>query len=66
LGLDVDAAFRLRDRAGRPQHALRAVGPLTRGVFWEVVGVPELSAHCARLSEALLSEVAAPADRARA
>ena len=66
LGLDVDAAYRLRDHAGRPQPALRAAGPLTRGVFWEVVGVPELSAHCARLARALLSEATVPEEAARA
>jgi uncharacterized NAD(P)/FAD-binding protein YdhS len=66
LGLDVDAAHRLRDRTGRPQPALRAVGPLTRGVFWEVVGVPELSAHCARLADALLCDAAEPREAARA
>ncbi len=65
LGLDVDGAYRLRDRAGHPQPALRAVGPLTRGIFWEVVGVPELSAHCARLAGALLSEVAVHEEAAR-
>jgi uncharacterized NAD(P)/FAD-binding protein YdhS len=66
LGLDVDAAHRLHDRAGRPQPALRAVGPLTRGIFWEVVGVPEVSAHCARLAGTLLSEAAEPAEAAGA
>ena len=56
LGLDVDAAYRLRGADGTVSTAVRAVGPLTRGVFWEVVGVPELSAHCDRLAAALLSE----------
>jgi len=58
LGLDVDAAWRLRDANGQPQDALRAVGPLTRGVFWELVGVPELAAHCARLAARLSQELA--------
>ncbi len=53
LGLDVDPAFRLLGADGHRQQRLRAVGPVTRGVFWEVVGVPELSAHCLRLAEAL-------------
>lgn len=66
LGLDVDGTYRLRDRAGRPQPALRAVGPLTRGIFWEVVGVPEVSAHCARLADTILSGAADMADAARA
>ncbi len=66
LGLDVDGTYRLRDSAGRPQPALRAVGPLTRGIFWEVVGVPEVSAHCARLADTILSGAADRAEAARA
>jgi uncharacterized NAD(P)/FAD-binding protein YdhS len=56
LGLQVDAGYRLIDAAGNADAHLRAVGPLTRGVFWEVVGVPELSAHCRRLAEITLWE----------
>lgn len=58
LGLDVDAALRLRTRAGQGQPALHAVGPLTRGVEWEVVGVPELSAQADRLAGILLADLA--------
>jgi len=57
LGLDVDAAYRVLDRTGRPIPTIRAVGPLTRGAFWEVIGVPELSDHCRRLAETLVSEI---------
>ena len=57
LGLSVDPGYRLIDAAGRADPHLRAVGPLTRGVFWEVVGVPELSAHCRRLAETTLAEL---------
>ena len=58
LGFDVDDSFRLRDAHGKTAPELRAVGPLTRGVFWEVIGVPELSNHCRRLSEQLANELA--------
>lgn len=73
LGLAVDDAHRLTGGDGHPQPALRAVGPLTRGIFWELVGVPELAAHCARLAATLTAErariapgepVAAPDGRA--
>jgi uncharacterized NAD(P)/FAD-binding protein YdhS len=37
---------------------LRTVGPLARGVFWEVIGVMELSNHCRRLSVQLANELA--------
>ncbi|MDB5690971.1 MAG: FAD-dependent oxidoreductase [Alphaproteobacteria bacterium] len=38
LGLDVDAASRV---AG-PAEGLYALGPLTRGAFWEIVAVPDI------------------------
>ncbi len=46
LGLDVTPAGALRDRNGVASERLFAVGPLTRGVFWEVTAVPELRQHC--------------------
>lgn len=63
LGLDVDERFRLRDGRGIAAQELRAVGPLTRGVFWEVVGVPELSDHCRRLAAQLSDELDTQAAR---
>ncbi len=57
LGFDVDDRFRLRDTHGMAAQELRAVGPLTRGVFWEVIGVPELSNHCRRLADQLAHEL---------
>ncbi|MEA3003813.1 MAG: hypothetical protein QOH81_2601 [Sphingomonadales bacterium] len=38
LGLEVDAASRV---AG-PAEGLYAIGPLTRGAFWEIVAVPDI------------------------
>ena len=57
IGFEVTDDFCLRDPSGTPSPELRAVGPLTRGVFWEVIGVPELSDHCGRLAEQLVSEI---------
>ncbi len=42
LGLDVDHAGRLIDARGAASEALLAVGPLTRGAFWESVAVPDI------------------------
>ncbi|WP_206239005.1 FAD/NAD(P)-binding protein [Novosphingobium terrae] len=42
LGLDVDHAGRLIDAQGAVHEALLAVGPLTRGAFWESVAVPDI------------------------
>jgi uncharacterized NAD(P)/FAD-binding protein YdhS len=42
LGIDVDRECRAIDRAGRPSPDLYAIGPLTKGAFWESVAVPDL------------------------
>ncbi|WP_343610514.1 FAD/NAD(P)-binding protein [Novosphingobium sp.] len=42
LGLDVDHAGRLLDADGAADDRLLAVGPLTRGAFWESVAVPDI------------------------
>jgi uncharacterized NAD(P)/FAD-binding protein YdhS len=42
LGLDVDQGCQLRDRSGQVQHGLFAVGPATRGAFWEVTAASSI------------------------
>jgi uncharacterized NAD(P)/FAD-binding protein YdhS len=42
LGLDVDPHCRLRDDAGAVQPGLYAVGPATRGAFWEVTAASSI------------------------
>lgn len=42
LGIDVDKSCRTLDVAGATSPSLYAVGPLTRGAFWEMVAVPDL------------------------
>lgn len=42
LGIDVDTQGRAIDRTGRASDWLMAVGPMTRGAFWEVVAVPDI------------------------
>jgi uncharacterized NAD(P)/FAD-binding protein YdhS len=58
LGLDVSAAGALIDASGKPAKDLFAVGPITRGTFWEITAVPDIRVACEALSEHLL-----PADR---
>lgn len=53
LGLDVDGAGRLLDRCSRPSAWLSAVGPVTRGAFWEITAVPEIRRQCEQLAERL-------------
>lgn len=42
LGLSVDAQGRLRDVTGHADRRLYALGPLTRGTFWEITAVPDI------------------------
>jgi uncharacterized NAD(P)/FAD-binding protein YdhS len=41
-GLDVDEDSHLVGTDGRPSPRLFAVGPVTRGAFWEIVAVPDI------------------------
>jgi uncharacterized NAD(P)/FAD-binding protein YdhS len=42
LGLDVDPQCRLLDRSGHAQSGLYAIGPATRGAFWEVTAATNI------------------------
>jgi uncharacterized NAD(P)/FAD-binding protein YdhS len=42
LGLETTRGLQLVGRNGRPNGSLFALGPLTRGTFWETTGVPEI------------------------
>ena len=42
LGLDVDAQARVVRADGSVDQRLHAVGPMTRGAFWEVTAVPDI------------------------
>jgi uncharacterized NAD(P)/FAD-binding protein YdhS len=47
LGIDVDASARPLRRDGGINETLFAVGPITRGAFWEITSVPDIR-HQAR------------------
>ena len=51
LGLDVDAGSRLIGSGLSP--ALYALGPLTRGAFWEIVAVPDIRGQAAGVARAI-------------
>ncbi|THD80921.1 MAG: pyridine nucleotide-disulfide oxidoreductase [Phenylobacterium sp.] len=59
LGLAVDAAGRLTGGGDAPSPGLYAVGPLTRGAFWEAVAVPDLRLRTASLARVVLADLAA-------
>jgi uncharacterized NAD(P)/FAD-binding protein YdhS len=50
LGLDVTATCALNNRTGTPSEHLFAIGPLTRGTFWEITAVPDIRRQCATLA----------------
>ena len=42
LGIDVDAQCRVLGASGEVSDRLLAIGPMTRGAFWEIVAVPDI------------------------
>ncbi|MDR3436857.1 FAD/NAD(P)-binding protein [Telmatospirillum sp.] len=57
LGLDVDPLMRLLDGNGHPQERLFALGPVTRGRFWESTAVPEIRRQAKCLADYLTEDV---------
>ena len=39
-----------------PSRRLFALGPVTRGSFWEIVAVPDIRQQCARLANHLVTQ----------
>ncbi|TKB12541.1 MAG: FAD-dependent oxidoreductase [Mesorhizobium sp.] len=54
LGLDVTAQCELIAADGAVSSKVLAVGPLTRGTFFEIDAIPDIRVQCARLSKQLL------------
>jgi uncharacterized NAD(P)/FAD-binding protein YdhS len=42
IGIDVDPQAAVLDRDGTASDRLFAIGPMTRGTFWEIVAVPDI------------------------
>ena len=57
LGLDVDQDCRVRDGRGHAQDDLYAVGPMTRGAFWEVTSVPDIRIQAAEVADVIRQSV---------
>lgn len=53
LGLDVDDRCRVLGASGAPTPGLYAVGPLTKGRWWEIVAVPHIRHQVASLGARL-------------
>jgi uncharacterized NAD(P)/FAD-binding protein YdhS len=54
LGLEVTPELRVVDAAGRAAARLHAIGPLTRGQFFEIEAVPDIRRQCAELAAQLV------------
>ena len=55
LGLDVTNACALLQASGAVSTQLFAVGPVTKGMFWEMTSVPDLRRQCETLATHLAS-----------
>lgn len=53
LGLDVTGNCALIDRNGAISRRLFAVGPVTKGAFWEITAVPDIRRQAEKLAEHL-------------
>ena len=53
IGIDVDGEMRAIGADGRPSERLFAIGPMTRGAFWESIAVPDIRGQAARIAERL-------------
>lgn len=51
IGIDVDPSCRTLDTAGEASESLYAIGPVTRGAFWESVAVPDIRVQAQRVAE---------------
>lgn len=50
IGVDVDTECRTIDASGAASDSLYAIGPVTRGTFWESVAVPDIRIQAARVA----------------
>ncbi|EHS52617.1 FAD dependent oxidoreductase [Rhizobium sp. PDO1-076] len=60
LGIACDKHCRAISRGGRPQASLMIAGPLTRGTFGEITGVPEIAAQATCIVETILRTTVRP------
>jgi uncharacterized NAD(P)/FAD-binding protein YdhS len=54
LGIEVEPDGAVVGRNGKVAPDLFAIGPITKGTFWEIVAVPDIRVACERLAERLM------------
>jgi len=55
IGIDVDTECRVRSEGGAPADGLYAIGPVTRGTFWESVAVPDIRVQASAVARLILA-----------
>jgi uncharacterized NAD(P)/FAD-binding protein YdhS len=65
LGLDVTADSAVINRWGVPSRQLYALGPVTRGLFWEITSVPDIREQCWKVASLIEQRSAAEARLSR-
>jgi uncharacterized NAD(P)/FAD-binding protein YdhS len=53
IGIDIDGESRVLDGDGAASPTLSAIGPMTRGTWWEIVAVPDIRGQVAAVAERL-------------
>ncbi len=53
LGIDVDRHSRTFDCHGGSSDSLFAIGPMSRGAFWEIIAVPDIRVQAAQVAQRL-------------
>jgi uncharacterized NAD(P)/FAD-binding protein YdhS len=60
LGLDVTVDSAVIDRDGNASPRLYALGPVTRGIFWEITSVPDIREQCWKVASQIGLRLTAP------
>jgi uncharacterized NAD(P)/FAD-binding protein YdhS len=53
LGVHTETDGRVINASRQPQNQLFALGPMIRGILWEITAIPEIREQCAQLAETL-------------
>ncbi|HYE80114.1 MAG TPA: FAD/NAD(P)-binding protein, partial [bacterium] len=57
LGLEITEGCALVNRGGVAAQGLYALGPVTRGAFWEITAVPDIRQQCAQFARRLVADL---------
>jgi uncharacterized NAD(P)/FAD-binding protein YdhS len=60
LGVDADDDARVLGGDGSPNPRLYALGPLTRGLWWEIIAVPDIRGQVAQVAQTLTAQQEQP------